>query len=68
MGNSSDKDNKLDPDSLRQCLPESPGVYLFKDRSGRVIYVGKAKELKKRVLSYFRPPDLLPVKTRVMMK
>jgi excinuclease ABC subunit C len=68
MGNSSDKDNKLDLHSLRQCLPESPGVYLFKDRSGRVIYVGKAKELKKRILSYFRPPDLLPVKTRVMMK
>lgn len=34
-------------------LPESPGVYLMKDRSGDVIYVGKAKRLRSRVRSYF---------------
>jgi excinuclease ABC subunit C len=34
-------------------LPESPGVYLMKDRSGEVIYVGKAKRLRSRVRSYF---------------
>ena len=34
-------------------LPLSPGVYLFKDSAGRIIYVGKAKSLKKRVQSYF---------------
>jgi len=34
-------------------LPEAPGVYLFKDEHGQVIYIGKAKSLKKRVMSYF---------------
>ncbi|MCZ6765400.1 MAG: excinuclease ABC subunit UvrC [bacterium] len=35
-------------------LPLDPGVYLFKDSKGRIIYVGKAKELRTRVRSYFR--------------
>src|SRR5882672_7891927 len=36
-------------------LPDKPGVYLMKDRLGRIIYIGKAKNLKKRVSSYFQP-------------
>jgi len=34
-------------------LPESPGVYQFFDNTGKIIYVGKAKNIKKRVSSYF---------------
>lgn len=36
-------------------LPTTPGVYLFKDDAGRVLYVGKAKNLRSRVASYFQP-------------
>ena len=37
----------------RRALPEKPGVYLFRDTRGRVIYVGKAKSIRKRVASHF---------------
>jgi DNA polymerase-3 subunit epsilon len=39
--------------SLARELPRSPGIYLFRDRAGTVIYVGKAKNLRTRVSSYF---------------
>ncbi|MFH1861686.1 MAG: excinuclease ABC subunit UvrC [bacterium] len=45
------------PDLLKDKLdhlPKSPGVYLFKDKNGRIIYVGKAKVLRHRVRSYFQ--------------
>jgi len=57
----------LAPESLRLNLPEGPGVYIFKDGSDQIIYVGKAKNLKKRVLAYFKPPRELPHKTALMM-
>jgi excinuclease ABC subunit C len=37
----------------RRALPDQPGVYLFRDGNGRVIYVGKAKSVRKRVASHF---------------
>src|ERR671938_698199 len=40
----------------RKSLPDGPGVYLFHDAKGKVIYVGKAKSLKKRVASHFSNP------------
>jgi excinuclease ABC subunit C len=42
----------------RRGLPDQPGVYLFRDSRGRVIYVGKAKSLRKRVASHFSNPTL----------
>src|ERR1700759_5512341 len=40
----------------RRALPDQPGVYLFRDARGRVIYVGKAKSIRKRVASHFSSP------------
>ena len=57
----------LAPESLRASLPEGPGVYIFKDSSDQIIYVGKAKNLKKRALAYFKPASELPHKTALMM-
>jgi excinuclease ABC subunit C len=48
-------------------VPIQPGVYLFKDRDGRVIYVGKAKILRNRLRSYFQPPQGLEAKVRAMV-
>src|SRR4051794_34753369 len=37
----------------RKSLPDAPGVYLFRDEKGKVIYVGKANSVRKRVASHF---------------
>ena len=58
----------MNPERLQKTLPDRPGVYLFKDDAGTVIYVGKAKDLRKRVLSYFKAPGDLPHKTALMMR
>ncbi|WP_421901983.1 excinuclease ABC subunit UvrC [Maridesulfovibrio sp.] len=48
-------------------FPALPGVYLMKDSSGRIIYVGKARELRKRLASYFRAMHKHTPKTRVLV-
>ncbi|MBP3337365.1 MAG: excinuclease ABC subunit UvrC [Clostridia bacterium] len=48
-------------------IPEEPGVYLMKDKSGRVIYVGKAKILKNRVRQYFQNQERHAPKVRAMV-
>jgi len=49
-------------------LPQRPGVYIYKDSAGDILYVGKAKNLRSRVRSYFRPnADLEPAK-RIMVR
>jgi excinuclease ABC subunit C len=50
-------------------LPDRPGVYVMRDRLGQVIYVGKARSLKKRVRSYFQPSRLQKIdpKTRSLI-
>jgi excinuclease ABC subunit C len=49
-------------------LPESAGVYLWRDRDGTVLYVGKAKRLRSRVRSYVTGDHMESVKTRALMQ
>lgn len=48
-------------------VPRSPGIYLFKDTDGNVIYVGKARLLKNRLRSYFQSSSNMDPKVRAMM-
>jgi excinuclease ABC subunit C len=48
-------------------IPDAPGSYQFKDRDGRVIYVGKARSLRSRLSNYFGDPRSLPARTAAMV-
>lgn len=58
----------MNAEALRQLdPPEQPGVYLMKDSHAKIIYIGKALSLKKRLASYFRSADQLDPKTQVLV-
>ena len=63
------KKEKPDLSKKVHDVPHKPGVYLMRDRFNRVIYVGKARDLRKRVASYFMPSKLVvaDIKTRAML-
>ena len=66
----SSKKEKPDLQKKVHEVPHKPGVYLMRDRFNRVIYVGKARDLRKRVGSYFLPSKLAQadLKTRAMLE
>ena len=49
-------------------IPKSPGVYFFLNKKNEIIYIGKAKILRNRVLSYFNNTDSKDVMTKVMVE
>lgn len=55
-------------DERLRATPTEPGVYLMRDSSGRVLYVGKAISLRHRISSYFARPAALPRKIRQMVR
>jgi len=57
----------FDNKAFLKQLTQRPGVYQMMDTDAKVLYVGKAKNLRKRVSSYFRPAESLAPKTRMMV-
>lgn len=59
--------NKIDLSAISKNLPGQPGVYQFYDKHGTIIYVGKAKNLKKRVSSYFSRQKFDSYKLKILV-
>ena len=71
MGMSSRRGQKKDPSHLvakLRLIPDAPGVYLHKDKNGKVLYVGKATRLHQRVGSYFQDSSDRDSKTQQLVK
>ncbi|MBN1118159.1 MAG: excinuclease ABC subunit C [Bacteroidales bacterium] len=58
----------MDPKQIISNLPKSPGVYQFYDKAGKLLYIGKAKNLKSRVSSYFTAKKYESFKTKKLAK
>lgn len=61
-------DDPRSPKEKAHALPETPGVYLMKDTEGRVIYIGKAKNLRARATTYFTETAAQDPRTAEMVK
>ena len=61
---------KPDLHAMLRDVPHQPGVYIMRDRLHRVIYVGKARDLRKRLSNYFLPSRLkkVDIKTRALIE
>jgi excinuclease ABC subunit C len=55
------------PQETIKNLPHLPGVYIYRDRTDTIIYIGKAKDLKRRVSQYFQRDDAVGPKTQILV-
>lgn len=62
-----DPPTRMTPEEILSKVPQEPGVYLMKDREGHILYVGKAKNLKRRLHSYFSTNIAPDLKTSVLV-
>ena len=69
-GSGKNRDHKSGPLSadFLKSVPKLPGVYLMKNRQGQILYVGKAKDLRKRLSSYQRSSSSVSPKTVLLLK
>jgi len=69
--NQSNKDNKQKETYIKHIIknaPQEPGIYKMIDKDKKIIYIGKAKNIKKRLQSYFNKTKDKTIKTKVMIK